>query len=141
MSSLGSFLEPYIKRGESNKLLFDPNCVVVFNEIKKLKLEGKLQRKSLLFLKKCTRRPRIYPIIKYHLVKPIKLKNRFRRLRNFIECSLQKRTRLAQKPSRKKRCSIKAKLPWIFRTRSGMSGVFSIIFHTSLSTDCNGKEV
>jgi len=36
MRLLGSFLRPYIKRGQSNKLLFDPNCVVVSNEIKKV---------------------------------------------------------------------------------------------------------
>ena len=41
MRLLDSFLTPYIKRGQSNKLLFDPNCVVIFNEIKKLKREGK----------------------------------------------------------------------------------------------------
>ena len=41
MRLLGSFLRPYIKRGQSNKLLIDPNCIVIFNEIKKLKSEGK----------------------------------------------------------------------------------------------------
>ena len=46
---LGSFLKPYIKRGESNKLLFDPNCVVVFNEIKKLKVKGKTAKEITAF--------------------------------------------------------------------------------------------
>ncbi len=41
----------YIKRGESNKLLFDPNCVVVFNEIKKLKVEGKTVKEITSFFK------------------------------------------------------------------------------------------
>ncbi len=51
MRLLGSFLKPYIKRGESNKLLFDPNCVVVFNEIKKLKAEGKTAKEITAFFK------------------------------------------------------------------------------------------
>ncbi len=41
---LRTFLGPYIKRGHSNILLFDPNCVVIFGEIKKLKAEGKSAR-------------------------------------------------------------------------------------------------
>ena len=31
----GTFLKPYIKRGAANKLLFDPNCVVIFSEVKR----------------------------------------------------------------------------------------------------------
>ena len=46
MRLLGSFLRPYIKRGQSNKLLFDPNCAVIFSEIKKLKLEGKTAKEK-----------------------------------------------------------------------------------------------
>lgn len=49
MRLLGSILKPYIKRGGSNKLLFDSNCVVVFNEIKKLKVEGKTAKEITAF--------------------------------------------------------------------------------------------
>ena len=47
---LGSFLKPYIERGDSNKLLLDPNCVVIFNEIKKLKVEGKTAKEITALL-------------------------------------------------------------------------------------------
>ena len=50
MRLLGSFLRPYIKRGQSNKLLFDPNCAVIFSEIKKLKLEGKTAKEITALL-------------------------------------------------------------------------------------------
>jgi DNA-binding transcriptional MerR regulator len=49
---LGSFLRPYIKRGQSNKLLFDPNCVVIFSEIKQQKDQGKTAKEITSFLKK-----------------------------------------------------------------------------------------
>jgi hypothetical protein len=67
MRLLGSFLKPYIKRGESNKLLFDSNCVVVFNEIKKLKAEGKTAKEITAFLKE------VYSAAKdisYHKISP-----------------------------------------------------------------------
>ena len=47
---LGSFLRPFIKRGKSNKLLFDLNCTVIFSEIKKLKLEGKTAKEITALL-------------------------------------------------------------------------------------------
>jgi len=46
---LGSFLRPYIKRGKANKLLFDPNCVVICQEIKKQKDEGKTSKEITRF--------------------------------------------------------------------------------------------
>ena len=64
---LGPFLRPYIKRGDSNKLLFDPNCVVVFNEIKKLKGEGKSAKEITAVIKE------EYTAVKdisYHKVSP-----------------------------------------------------------------------
>jgi hypothetical protein len=67
MRLLGSFLKPYIKRGESNKLLFDPNCVVVFNEIKKLKVKGKTAKEITAFFKE------VYSAAKdisYHKISP-----------------------------------------------------------------------
>ena len=47
----GSFLKPYIKRGVANKLLFDPNCVVIFSEVKRLRDEGKIAREIIASLK------------------------------------------------------------------------------------------
>ena len=47
----GSFLKPYIKRGVANKLLFDPNCVVIFSEVKRLRDEGKIAREIISSLK------------------------------------------------------------------------------------------
>jgi hypothetical protein len=48
----GAFLKPYIKRGVSNKLLFDPNCVVIFSEVKRLRDEGKIAKEIIAALKK-----------------------------------------------------------------------------------------
>jgi DNA-binding transcriptional MerR regulator len=48
----GSFLRPYIKRGTANKLLFDPNCLVIFQEVKKLKDGGKTAKEIITTLKK-----------------------------------------------------------------------------------------
>jgi len=64
---LGSFLNPYIKRGESNKLLFDPNCLVVFNEIKKLKAEGKTAKEITALLTEVYSAARD---ISYHKISP-----------------------------------------------------------------------
>ena len=48
----GSFLRPYIKRGKSNTLLFDPNCLVIFKEVKNLKDDGKTAKEIVASLKK-----------------------------------------------------------------------------------------
>lgn len=48
----GSFLRPYIKRGTANKLLFDPNCIVIFQEVKNLKNDGKTAKEIIASLKK-----------------------------------------------------------------------------------------
>lgn len=48
----GTFLKPYIKRGVANKLLFDPNCVVIFSEVKRLRDEGKIAKEIIAALKK-----------------------------------------------------------------------------------------
>ena len=52
ISLFGSFLRPYIKRGKVNKLLFDPNCVVIFKEVKNLKDDGKTAKEIVASLKK-----------------------------------------------------------------------------------------
>lgn len=46
----GSFLRPYIKRGKANKLLFDPNCAIIFKEVKALKDEGKTAKEIVTAL-------------------------------------------------------------------------------------------
>ena len=48
----GAFLKPYIKRGVANKLLFDPNCVVIFSEVKRLRDEGKIAKEIIAAIKK-----------------------------------------------------------------------------------------
>lgn len=39
-TKLGDILNPYIFRGDKNKLLFDDSAIVIFDKIKKLKDEG-----------------------------------------------------------------------------------------------------
>lgn len=47
----GTFLKPYIKRGVANKLLFNPNCVVILSEVKRLRDEGKIAKEIITVLK------------------------------------------------------------------------------------------
>ncbi len=39
-TKLGDILNPYLYRGDKNKLLFDDSCIMVFDKIKKLKDDG-----------------------------------------------------------------------------------------------------
>ncbi|SPD72644.1 hypothetical protein PITCH_A1430028 [uncultured Desulfobacterium sp.] len=39
-TKLGDILNPYLYRGDKNKLLFDDNCIMTFDKIRKLKDDG-----------------------------------------------------------------------------------------------------
>lgn len=55
----GAFLKPYTKRGVANKLLFDPNCMVIFSEVKRLRDEGKIAKEIVASLKKEPSSPKV----------------------------------------------------------------------------------
>ncbi|WP_084511696.1 MerR family transcriptional regulator [Desulfatibacillum aliphaticivorans] len=40
IQKLKPYLNPYIRRGESNRLLFDPSSIIIWDKIKQLKEEG-----------------------------------------------------------------------------------------------------